>query len=425
MKCKSLWMWVSLLLLLGGCGKPPAEETPVLPTAPVPITAAPTEVVKPVPDIPHAYPSPDDPTGRTPQPPAAPSPYPEPPTITPAAAEGESVFFLSNRGGQVDIWHVVVPTGSPEPVMTDPLEERWLSFSPDGHWLAYVAVEGSEQSVRLLDSNGNTVRVLPGSLSTQPLERVAWLNQTTLLYAQQISFHERALYWAAVDGEAQPLPLQGTPEGSVLMDWSAAGGRIVVVVGVPGQSSDLYEAHVEPAGRLVLDQSLADGYRPLLSPDGRYLAYSAPSYDDDPAGYILDLDAGVLVSYNEDDPMRRWDHDLAWSPDSRRLVFVRSSWAWTDGEGRPYYLGDAAEPLARDGVEGLYWVELGRAETPQLTQVGYDTAPVWSPGGQYLAFVSNREDFSRSDVWVLGGSSGEAWSLTAENGDNWGPLWRP
>lgn len=410
-----------LVLVLAACGAPP-EATSEAATPTEAPTARPTGLPATGAPLPTAYPSPD--SAGTPG--AYPSPHAVSPTPQPPPAE---LYYLSEREGQVDLWRVDPQTGLTEQVTDDPAEERWPAFSPDGSWLAYTAIEGDRVSLRLLDVASAAVLEVDAPASPGPLRRLAWLDGDTLLADAAISPRELVLFRITREGEIQPLTAETLPEEAILSGWSAVPGMLVVQVESPEERSDLYAAQVTEDGRLMLREHLAEGVQPQLSPNGRYLAYRFPPYDDDPAGYLLDLSTGERRSYNEAHSLRRWDHDLSWSPDSARFSFVRSSWAWTGVDGRPFYVGQEDDPQARGSEEGLYMGEHGGehggTSVQQLTQVGYDTAPAWSHDGQALAFVANRSDFDRSDIWLLEIDSGEARRITGGEGTAWFPFWRP
>ncbi len=409
------------LLLLAGlllaCG------SPTTPAALSPSAVPPTDLPTPtLPTYPHLVATEEPTPAPTPAETAYPSPPPEETASPPPPPE---LYFLSNRGGQVDLWRILPEEGAEaEPVTGDEVEEQWPAFSPDGRVLAYAALEEAQATVRLLDLETGATVVVEGSGTAGPIERLAWADAETLLYSVRDPERGRVLFRVGPDGVARPLEAAGWPDGAVLLDWTAAAGHLVLAVGRPGESSTLYRVDEWLEGQLPLGEAIAEGTHPLLAPAGPWLLYQSPPYDDDPIGYLLNLEAGVSWPYNQGATLRRWDHDWAWSPAGDMLALARSSWAWTGEDGRPFYVGEAGEPAALDGQEGLYQVVL-EAETWQLTRVGYDTAPAWSPNGRFLAFVSNRDAFNRSDLWLLDLMEGSARLLVGAGGNDWSPLWRP
>ena len=60
--------------------------------------------------------------------------------------DGRYLYFLSNRGGSMNLWRILVDEtsgktlGAPEPIITPSADCRHLSFSRDGRQLAYTQV---------------------------------------------------------------------------------------------------------------------------------------------------------------------------------------------------------------------------------------------------------------------------------------------
>jgi Tol biopolymer transport system component len=101
----------------------------------------------------------------------------------------------------------------------------------------------------------------------------------------------------------------------------------------------------------------------------------------------------------------------AWSPDGTRLAW------WVKGEGE----GASSSTLAIAVFDLVsQTAQIVHPYTPLGGSWGWLPAPVWSPSGEWLAFVSYGE-VRRADVWVTHLNSGEEHHL------GWGdrPTWRP
>ena len=74
----------------------------------------------------------------------------------------------------------------------------------------------------------------------------------------------------------------------------------------------------------------------------------------------------------------------------------------------------------------IYTVPLGGDEPEQFTlSEGVDGEPRWSPSGDRLAFVSNRGEDDRPQLWVMPTDGGEARQITNVAGGVSGITWRP
>jgi dipeptidyl aminopeptidase/acylaminoacyl peptidase len=126
-----------------------------------------------------------------------------------------------------------------------------------------------------------------------------------------------------------------------------------------------------------------------VSPDGKHVAWveslpgpgGAPS--DNAAIYVADLSAPTAARRitAADGKAAREEHDVAWSPDSKRLAFV----------------SDAAKP----GQLQLCVADLSGSPAKQLTHVkGFLSAPGWSPDGKTIAVLFTENATRRSGPLV-------------------------
>ena len=82
----------------------------------------------------------------------------------------------------------------------------------------------------------------------------------------------------------------------------------------------------------------------------------------------------------------------ALSPDGRTAVVAVTEWS---------------VPRARS-TSSLWLVDVASAATRRLTQGGSDAAPVWSPDGKRVAFLSKRGDEEATALYVIAADGGEA-----------------
>ena len=181
----------------------------------------------------------------------------------------------------------------------------------------------------------------------------------------------------------------------------------------------------QESGRLLLGEETTGGrinISPVLSPDGRYVAFLSERdifninlfvADAQTGEVIEDLEATSVDSHV--DALRFISSAGTWSPDSRRLAFVTfvqgdneiSVWnveteeieQRISVEGVTAISNPAWSPdgryLAFSGLDGgisdLYVLDLETRQVRQLTNDRYaDLQPSWSPDGETLAFVTDR-----------------------------------
>lgn len=192
---------------------------------------------------------------------------------------------------------------------------------------------------------------------------------------------------------------------------------------------------------------------PTISPDGRMVAYASELPDG--AGSLVKLQASDNARPRVlSQPPPGWrDHAPAWSPDGRRIAFVRSgdqgrcevivvpaeglgeersvasctgTWMlgfdWTP-DGRGLIFGTMAGMNAASGLRILD-LDSGRwrALDYPVAAGDFDYAPRYSPDGKWIGFVRNPQF---GDLWRIPAEGGAAERLSHEsaqiNGWNWLP----
>lgn len=78
----------------------------------------------------------------------------------------------------------------------------------------------------------------------------------------------------------------------------------------------------------------------------------------------------------------------------------------------------------RDGNRDLFIMDLAGTDTIQLTdEEAYDYEPSWSPDGEEIVFVSRRG--GDSDIYVMNADGGQVRRLTESPKLDWRPVWSP
>jgi TolB protein len=160
------------------------------------------------------------------------------------------------------------------------------------------------------------------------------------------------------------------------------------------------------------------------SPDGRKLAFLAaggPVLDDLGRGgcgvappdycfqlYVLNSDGSGLRNLTSKLAASRGfgaglASDPVWSPDGRKIAFVRVS----------KRLGVYVVNADGSGVRNL---------TPKPAGAAY-AAPAWSPDGRKIAFASDRD--GNSEVYVMNANGSGQRNLTRNPAFDGGPVWSP
>lgn len=128
------------------------------------------------------------------------------------------------------------------------------------------------------------------------------------------------------------------------------------------------------------------------SPDGTKLAYEVESRGIADQILLIDAETGREIA-------RFFGEQPTWSPDSQTLVIRECNTA----------------------ACGLWWVNLAGEKLKQLTFVGTDSFPAWSPDDQYLAFTSRGRD-GNWEIYRLDLKEGRVLRLTDRPGTDTTPV---
>ncbi len=300
------------------------------------------------------------------------------------SANGERLFFLSERGNGSNVWSQSV-AGGDAPVQLTRFPRHPVRF-----------LSGASDGTLLFGHNGRVYRMRPGE-EPQALviraratdrtndARIEKVTEGATAFAvsptgEEVAFVVRGELFCASIEHGTTRRLTNTPEQERSPTW-APDGRSIVFAGERGGSWNLYrvsiarpeEKRLSRATLLAEETLLAGGgeaFQPLLSPDGRRIAYL---HNRDEIR-LLDLETRqgrTLVPAARNYSYADGDIEFQWSPDSRWLCFTLLV------EGR--WLGDIGVAPADGGA------------ITDVTLSGYDEMrPRFSPDGKALLFVSNR-----------------------------------
>jgi dipeptidyl aminopeptidase/acylaminoacyl peptidase len=183
---------------------------------------------------------------------------------------------------------------------------------------------------------------------------------------------------------------------------------------------------------------------PEWSPDSRWIAYRGRVGDR--AGLVVAHADGSGARFlaevsGTNNPLPTTGKTVAWSPDGRRIAFISSvpGPETADATGDPIvitrylYKPDAAEGLTRFNDNRrlhIFVVDVASGRAQQLTTgTHYEHSIDWSPAGDEIAFVSNREpnedQFFNYDLFTLKLADSSIRRLTSSESAEYRPRWSP
>jgi Tol biopolymer transport system component len=178
--------------------------------------------------------------------------------------------------------------------------------------------------------------------------------------------------------------------------WSPDGNKLVFVSEV-GNYSQLHLLDWTTRTHSVLTTTSYDKGQPSWSPDGRYIAYAVMQQNRDMDLYILELSQMTewqLTNYPG--IVEIWGPK--WSPDGKYIAF----WSNVDYPGKQhfevYLLAFPPKALEETDSTSLYhW----SSEVP--SRPDDDEQFVWSPNGQWFAFINKPDDADKRYFDILFG----------------------
>ncbi len=183
---------------------------------------------------------------------------------------------------------------------------------------------------------------------------------------------------------------------------------------------------------------------PAWSPDGRWIAFQG--HDADKFGLMIVRPDGsgrkfLSAMQGTNCPLPSTGNTIAWSPDGEKIAFVNAvpgpETELASGDPivitRYLYKPDDSEGLSHFNDNRrlhIFLVDLASGQMRQLTDGTHHEHSIdWSPNGEEIAFVSNREpnedQFFNYDVFALKASDQSIRRLTATESAEYRPRWSP
>jgi Tol biopolymer transport system component len=218
--------------------------------------------------------------------------------------------------------------------------------------------------------------------------------------------------------------------GSSVTPLAAGEAGTVVLSMAQGYHAHLYAVGADGRRLRRLTRGDESELAPDVSRDGRIVYQAKPHGNSD----LFLLAGGRTQQLTRDSAD---DGEPAWSPDGRRIAFVRDGDLYVmaaDGSGVRKLADDAEWPawapsrheLAfssdRDGDYDVYAIaDAGTSSVRMTTDPHDDRRPVWSPDGARVVFESDRS--GPWHLYALRAGSGGVVALTHGSANDFAPAW--
>jgi len=294
---------------------------------------------------------------------------------------GDRVYFLSDRDRNMDIWSYDPQSGALEQLTDfDDIDikslaghDRTLVYERDG-WLYSMDLE-----------SGVSVRLQIGVHGDFPWAEPTWQDVGDDIETAGLSPTGKRAFFEA-RGEIFTVPVEkGSPRNmtrsSGVADrapvWSPAGEEIAWF----SDAGEGYQLFIATQDGLDAPRSLDIGeskmaWEPAWSPDGARIAF----VDDDVRVRVVDVESGRILTADVGGVnIERGSMGLAWSPDSKWLVYAKTF----------------ANQLRRI----VAW-SVDSGDVIELTGPMADSySPTWSPDGKHIYFLAST-DIALASGWA-------------------------
>jgi len=327
----------------------------------------------------------------------------------------QRVAFISNRGGNTDLWTMKLDGSDMINITHDAADDRAPVWSPNGSDIVSISdrVSGKYQIV-ITSWNGNSTQVLTISDGTKDVPSFT-KDGNRIIYVSSGNVFVRDRFGG---DEEQLLPVGDIAKqqltASMPFAYAAYSPANNYIMGVRDTDTGRVCILLEANGNTVGDDT-----KPLVATTAHEIdAVWSPVGAKYAIAYVDDHGLNGLAVF---DVEKKMPLDLfrgngigpakpSWSPVEDKIAY--EAWSVKDG-----YL---------DKNLGIYVINASpdKPYNPQKLVGGDAREPSWSADGKYIFFSKPRPDGKR-DIWRINADGSGALNLTNGKGDNYNPVCSP
>lgn len=312
--------------------------------------------------------------------------------------DGRSIAFVSNRGGQLDIWVGLITGGSPVRITDDPNLKGRPHWSPDGSKILYSRLnESGLWDIWSVPSLGGT----PRKFLTNAMDAVWSPDGSSLAYADGIT---HAIWMCdALGSHPRALTQPESRAWHMQPAFSRDGQKIAFVRRGSGPYGEIAWAEV-PSGRVQpLTDDNASAFSPAWSADNQFV-YFASTRGGTTNLWKVPAQGGTPLQITAG---RGDDAELDLSPDGQKIVFA--------SQRSTINLQEVTVDSSTES--GQKWL---------TTDASRSTfAPAYSPDGRHIAYFTNRKGAENEPIWMMDADGSNPVKLVEDSNLNIFPRWTP
>ncbi len=315
----------------------------------------------------------------------------------------ERIIF-GGRAGGVGLSQVPAGGGRAEKLTTPDVERgefahTWPQFLPDGKSVLFTLWGGDDQGTQILSlETGEWGEILSGVLA----EGAKFLPTGHLIYVRELGSDRYGRLEAVpfdlarLETVGSPIPVVDGVDASFRAGWASLSvsntGSLVYLPARPAERSLVWVDHQGGATLAIEDRAAFE--LPRLSPDGSRVALGLNNQI-----WVYDIERGTRTRLTQES----FNGSPVWTPDGARIVFNSM----------------------RSGPWNVYSKPVdGSSEAEKLLASKHPQLPCsWSPNGQVLAFRKTNPD-TGSDIGMLS-REGEASPFVATTSEEGAPIFSP
>lgn len=330
------------------------------------------------------------------------APTPTPPAIPAAPALPALIAFVSERGGNPDIYVMNTDGSGLARLTDDPAADISPAWSPDGTRIAFVSERGGSADIYVMNADGRGL----ARLTDDPAPDLypAWSPDGQWLAFTSTRDANTDIYVVSATNASDPRRLTFHPAADLMPTWSPNGVWLAFTSGRDG-ASELYVLEIGETDVVRLTNSQGThNWFPAWSPDDARISFVVERSGRGEIYTIQPNGAHIRRLSQQPDSVGK----TAWSPDGTEIAFVSE----------------------RDGSADIYVMDAAGANARRLTtDPAPDYDPSWRPAeGPCLVWAERADVAIRVGPGVERGlfgylPTGQSFFATGQAADTTGARW--